>query len=56
MLLLVNSLDDNDTGTINIALIARLFSKDWGLWRTTTMDLDNVKELSQNYESYVRLP
>jgi hypothetical protein len=49
MLLLEHSLGDHDQETINIARIADLCSKDWGLWRTTTMNLEKVSALAQNY-------
>jgi hypothetical protein len=49
MLLLEHPLGDSDAETINLAQIARLCADDWGLWRTTTMNLDKVKRLAQNY-------
>lgn len=49
MLLLEHSLGDTDKETINIKLAAQLCASDWGLWRTTTMNLDKVKQLSQHY-------
>jgi hypothetical protein len=50
MLLLEHPLGDNDQETINIKRIAELCSADWGLWRTTTMNLDKVRKLAQGYE------
>ena len=50
MLLLEHVLGDEDEETINIKRIAGLCSTDWGLWRTTTMNLDKVRHLAQNYE------
>jgi len=50
MLLLEHPLGDNDQETINIKHIAGLCSNDWGLWRTTTMNLDKVSRLAQGYE------
>jgi hypothetical protein len=50
MLLLEHSLGDIDRETINIARVAQLCSNDWGLWRTTTMNLDKVRKLAQGYE------
>ena len=50
MLLLEHPLDDTDNETINIKLIAELCSTDWGLWRTTTMNLNKVQQLVQGYE------
>lgn len=49
MLLLEHPLGDTDKETINIKLAAQLCASDWGLWRTTTMNLDKVKQLSQHY-------
>jgi hypothetical protein len=50
MLLLEHHLGSNDHETINIARIAQLCAKDWGLWRTTTMNLEKVSTLAQGYE------
>ncbi len=50
MLLLEHPLGDEDKDTINIKRIAGLCSTDWGLWRTTTMNLDKVRQLAQGYE------
>jgi len=50
MLLLEHPLGDNDAGAINIEHIAGLCGSDWGLWRTTTMNLDKVRALAQGYE------
>jgi hypothetical protein len=49
MLLLEHPLGEGDDETINIGLIAQLCSKDWGLWRTTTMNLEKVSALAQGY-------
>jgi hypothetical protein len=49
MLLLEHPLEDSDEETINIRLIAELCGKDWGLWRTTTMNLDKVKQMASKY-------
>lgn len=49
MLLLEHPLGDNDAEVINIGWIAHLCSKDWGLWRTTTMNLDKVRQLAHSY-------
>jgi hypothetical protein len=49
MLLLEHNLGDTDKETINIAHVARLCANDWGLWRTTTMNLDKVKQLAYSY-------
>ena len=49
MLLMEHPLGDNDKETINIKRIAELCSTDWGLWRTTTMNLDKVRQLAHSY-------
>ena len=49
MLLLEHSLGDSDDEVINIDRVARLLAKDWGLWRTTTMNLDKVKQMTGHY-------
>lgn len=50
MLLLEHPLGDKDDGTINVEHIAGLCANDWGLWRTTTMNLDKVRLLAQGYD------
>jgi len=50
MLLLEHPLGDVDDETINIQRTAMLCANDWGLWRTTTMNLDKVQKLTQGYE------
>jgi len=49
MLLLEHPLGDIDHETINIKLAAQLCANDWGLWRTTTMNLEKVKQLAHHY-------
>ncbi|MEW6406827.1 MAG: hypothetical protein AB1649_34035 [Chloroflexota bacterium] len=49
MLLLEHPLGDTDKETINIKRVAHLCAADWGLWRTTTMNLDKVRQLAHNY-------
>lgn len=49
MLLLEHPLGDIDEETINIKLAARLCANEWGLWRTTTMNLEKVKQLAGHY-------
>jgi hypothetical protein len=49
MLLLEHPLGEQDQETINIKRAAELCANDWGLWRTTTMNLDKVKQLAHNY-------
>jgi len=50
MLLLEHPLGDIDQETINIKRVSELCSVDWGLWRTTTMNLNKVRLLAQGYE------
>ncbi len=50
MLLLEHPLGDIDKETINIKRVAELCAADWGLWRTTTMNLDKVRLLAQSYD------
>ncbi len=50
MLLLEHPLGDSDQETINIQRVAKLCADDWGLWRTTTMNLDKVQKLAVQYE------
>jgi hypothetical protein len=49
MLMLEHPLGEIDRETINIKRIAELCASDWGLWRTTTMNLDKVRVLAQAY-------
>jgi hypothetical protein len=49
MLLLEHPLGDNDEEVINIDRIAQLLAKDWGLWRTTTMNLEKVRQMAGHY-------
>jgi hypothetical protein len=49
MLLLEHPLGKLDKETINIERIAALCAQDWGLWRTTTMNLNKVKQLAMGY-------
>ncbi len=49
MLLLEHPIGDNDNETINAGLVAKLCANDWGLWRTSTMNLDKVRVLAQGY-------
>jgi len=50
MLLSEHPLGDSDDETVNIALVAGLCAKDWGLWRTVTMNLDKVRQLAHSYD------
>ncbi len=49
MLVLEHPLGDVDNETINLKRTAMLCANDWGLWRTTTMNLGKVKQLAQGY-------
>lgn len=49
MLLLEHPLGDSDDETIDIGRVARLCAADWGLWRTTTENLEKVRVLAQEY-------
>ncbi len=49
MLLMEHPLGKADHETINIERIATLCAQDWGLWRTTTMNLFKVKQLALGY-------
>jgi len=50
MLLLEHPLGDVDRETINLGRVAQLCASDWGLWRTTTMNLHKVRSLAHAYE------
>jgi hypothetical protein len=49
MLLLEHPLGDHDNEVINIDRVSQLLSRDWGLWRTTTMNLEKVKQMAGHY-------
>ncbi len=49
MLLLEHPLGDNDHESVNMKRVAQLCANDWGLWRTTSMNLNKVRLLSQEY-------
>ncbi len=44
-LLLYNETGTDDTGRINLDYIARLCSQDWGLYKTTSINLKRVEEV-----------
>ena len=50
MLLLEHPLGDVDEETINMRLVGELCASNWGLWRTVTMNLNKVRQLSQDYD------
>jgi hypothetical protein len=49
MLLLEHPLGSSDDDTVNIEYVARLCARDWGLWRTLTMNLGKVEQLAAGY-------
>ncbi len=49
MLLREHPLDDSDHETINASRIAAMCAKDWGLWRTVTMNLKKTIDISKEY-------
>jgi hypothetical protein len=51
MLLLEHELGTHDHDVINVAHISELCAQDWGLWRTTSMNLGKVALLSQEYDA-----
>jgi hypothetical protein len=50
MLLLEFPLGESDDDTINIGRVAEICAKDWGWWRTLTMNLDKVRQMAEHYE------
>jgi hypothetical protein len=46
-LLLNNELGNGDTDTINLQILAQLCSLDWGLYKTTSINLGKVEEMLQ---------
>ena len=51
ILLLEKTIGDVDINTINAKLISGLCAKDWGLWRTLTMNLSKIAHLVHGYEA-----
>jgi hypothetical protein len=49
MLLREHPLGDSDHETINGKRIASMCARDWGLWRTITMNLKKTIEISEDY-------
>jgi len=50
MLLLEHPLGDQDGDVINVGLVARVCAKDWGWWRTLTMNVDKVRQAAGAYD------
>ncbi len=49
-LLLEFPLGGSDDDTINIDRIAAICAKDWGWWRTLTMNLGKARQMAEHYE------
>jgi hypothetical protein len=49
MLLLEHPLGDEDGDVVNIGLVAGVCAKDWGWWRTLTMNLRKVEQMAASY-------
>lgn len=49
MLLLEHPLTEDDAG-VNIGLVARVCARDWGWWRTLTMNLGKVRQAAAAYD------
>jgi hypothetical protein len=49
VLLREHEIGNNDNETINSEYLAKLCANDWGLWKTITMNLENVKILLPKY-------
>ncbi len=50
MLLREHPIGGSDNETINADYLARLTSRDWGLWKTFTTNLENVRKATQTHE------
>jgi hypothetical protein len=51
MLLLEHPLGDEDGDMINVGLVAKVCAKDWGWWRTLTMNLGKVEQMAMSYRA-----
>jgi hypothetical protein len=51
MLLLEHPLGDEDGEVINVGLVAKVCAKDWGWWRTLTMNLRKVEQMAATYDA-----
>jgi hypothetical protein len=47
MLLREHNVGDSDNETINAGRLAKLTARDWGLWKTVTTNLENVRKATQ---------
>jgi hypothetical protein len=52
-LLLNNAVGDGDTDTINLQILAQLCSLDWGLYKTTSINLGKVEEMVKKEETFL---
>lgn len=50
MLLREHEIGGSDDDIINVDYLARLTARDWGLWKTLTINLDKVKQAAQSLE------
>lgn len=50
MLFLEHNIGENDRETVNVKYLRDLCSKDWGLWRTVTMNVGRVKDALPKYD------
>lgn len=50
MLLREHQIGASDNDTINADHVARLVARDWGLWRTFTINLENVGKITQTLD------
>jgi hypothetical protein len=48
-LLLEHKLGEGDRDILNVARIAKLCAEDWGLWRTTTMNLEKLRRFADSH-------
>ncbi len=51
MLLLEHPLGDEDGDMVNVGLVAKVCAKDWGWWRTLTMNLRKVEQMAATYDA-----
>jgi hypothetical protein len=51
VLLLEHPWGESDEGTLNLGRISRLCAADWGLWRTTTLNLEKLARASAALEA-----
>jgi hypothetical protein len=50
MLLLEHPLAEHDDDAVNVERIAQLCARDWGWWRTLTMNLEKVRQMAATYQ------